>query len=736
MKIEKIHIDNFGKFHDYTIDFSQGFNLVFGNNEDGKTTIMSFIRLMFYGSGTSKSDLFSNLRRRYTPFSQEKMGGSIDFTHNHKSYSLYKQFGKTPKSDKTVLMDKALDSPVTLPSGTEVGEMFFSLSAGAFEKSIYIGSLPPYAEDGFSDLEKRLTASVYTGDRGDGYEQIAKRITAAQLELRTPRKVGKTDKLREEITALQTELAQVKTLENERKEREEKAHLKTRELEHLKAEHENLTQLLKKSRIAEQGAAIKTELSTRRELQALELELKDFPKENLEKANALLENHTALLAKISALSEKDTQFTKSADADKAEFESANRELTQTLEGIKKAEEKLLSVERNSTGKETPFMFIVAALFTISAVCGFWASPIFIAMLFPAIVFLLLGIKGTKQKRESGAKILEIKGELLSLKEAELQLRERQNRAETALRVQLEHRNLLENEKQKQKETLLKTEADIEKIKAQISALLGTEIQFAKGKIANLQLKHNRLDSLKFLSSQSAFCETETALLENALANMQNDSDLKTPAEYENLLAKNAALINEVGITLEREKVNLQNIFGTKRGIAALERLIAEKEELLNNQNAHYDALTVAADALFEAYTKMRQNFAPELNRMTSEFFESITDGVHNGATVSKDFSVRVCEKGNPLPFESEYLSAGTRDQLELSLRLSLAKLTAGDNHLPLLLDDILVQYDDRRAEKAIEFLADYGKDNQILFFTCHSDIREKAKENGAEIKTL
>ena len=735
MKIEKLHIDNFGKFCNYTIDFKDGFNLIFGNNEDGKTTIMSFIRLMFYGSGTSKSDLFSNLRRRYTPFSQEKMGGSIEFTHNGKSYTLSKQFGKTPKSDKVVLMDNSLGIPVNLPSGVEIGEMFFCLSAGAFEKSIYIGSLPPCTEDGTADLEKRLTAAVYTGDKGDGYEQIAKRITLAQAQLRTPRKVGKADKLFEEINTLKTELSVVKELETERTERENKVTEWTRQLDDLKTEQINLTSLLKKSRIAEQGNAIKAELDTRREREKLEAELKTFPKTSLETAHTLLDNHTALTAKVSALSQNDSAVTVD-DTQKSEFENANSELSETLDKIKQAEEKLLSAEKISGGKETPFMFIVAALFTISAIGGFFATPIFLAMLAPAIVFLILGIKGTKQTRENSADILEIKGELLRLKEAELNLRERANRAETALRVQLEHRSLLESESKKQKDMLLKLQEDIGKTEAEIFALIGTKIQFAREKLAELQSKHNRLDSLSILCSQSAFADTSTQELEMKLCKTQEQSDLKSPAEYESLIAQTAQNINDMGIMLEREKVSLQNIFGNKRGIAALERLIDEKEKQLKSQNSHYDALTVALDALFAAYTQMRQNFAPELNRMTSEFFESITDGVHKDATVSKDFSVRVSEKGNPLPFESEYLSAGTRDQLELSLRLSLAKLTADENHLPLLLDDILTQYDDRRAQKAIEFLADYAKENQILFFTCHGDIRETACVNGAEIKTL
>ena len=736
MKIERLHIDNFGKFSDYTIDFSDGFNLVFGNNEDGKTTIMSFIRLMFYGSGTSKSDLFSNLRRRYTPFSQEKMGGSIDFTHNGNSYTLSKQFGKTQKSDKVVLLDNALGTPINLPAGSEIGEMFFSLSAGAFEKSIYLGSLPPYAEDGTADLEKRLTAAVYTGDKGDGYEQIAKRITAAQTELRTPRKVGKTDKLRDEIIALDGELSAVKALEAERKEREEQVSRWTSELNTLKEEQKSLNELLKKSRTAEQSAAIKTELCTRRESAILEEELKVFPKANLDTARTLLKTYTELTAKTSALSKADAPTAADTTAQKAEFESANESLAKIVEEIKVAEEKLLSAERQGGGKETPLMFIVAALFLISAIGGFFASPVFLALLAPSIVFLALGIKGAKRKKESGAKVLEIKSELLNLKQSELNLRERANRAETALRVQIEHRTLIESENQKQKEALQKIDADIKETTAKITALLGTEIEFAEEKLTKLQSNHNRLDSLSLLLSQSAFADFDTAVLEEMLDKTEYAYGLKAPAEYENMIAKTASRINETGIMLEREKVTLQSIFGGKRGIAALERLIAEKEELLSSQDAHYDALSVAADALFAAYTRMRQNFAPELNRMTSEIFESLTGGVHSSATVAKDFSVRVSEKGTPLPFESEYLSAGTRDQLDFALRLSIAKLTAGDNNLPLLLDDVFSQYDDRRAQKAIEFLSDYAKENQILFFTCHGDIRETAKENGAEIKAL
>ena len=234
----------------------------------------------------------------------------------------------------------------------------------------------------------------------------------------------------------------------------------TSELNTLKEEQKSLNELLKKSRTAEQSAAIKTELCTRRESAILEEELKDFPKTNMDTARTLLKTYTELTAKASTLSKSDSPAVTDAVVQKEEFESANESLAKIVEEIKVAEEKLLSAERQGGGKETPLMFIVAALFLISAIGGFFASPVFLALLAPSIVFLALGIKGAKRKKESGAKVLEIKSELLNLKQSELNLRERANRAETALRVQIEHRTLIESENQKQKEVLQKIDADI------------------------------------------------------------------------------------------------------------------------------------------------------------------------------------------------------------------------------------------------------------------------------------
>ena len=49
MWIEKIQIKNFGKFHEKTIEFEPGLNIVYGANESGKTTRHNFLTGMLFG---------------------------------------------------------------------------------------------------------------------------------------------------------------------------------------------------------------------------------------------------------------------------------------------------------------------------------------------------------------------------------------------------------------------------------------------------------------------------------------------------------------------------------------------------------------------------------------------------------------------------------------------------------------------------------------------------------------
>ncbi|MBR2500607.1 MAG: AAA family ATPase, partial [Clostridia bacterium] len=134
MVIEKIEIVSFGKFKDYTLDLEDGINVLFGENEAGKSTICTFIYAMFYDLPTSKQKytLREDLRKRYTPWSGEQMEGSVWFSHKDKKYVLKRKIGKTPKGSKVQLLDAETWEEITDERKEEPGRFFFGVGEDGF----------------------------------------------------------------------------------------------------------------------------------------------------------------------------------------------------------------------------------------------------------------------------------------------------------------------------------------------------------------------------------------------------------------------------------------------------------------------------------------------------------------------------------------------------------------------------------------------------------------------------
>jgi uncharacterized protein YhaN len=68
----------------------------------------------------------------------------------------------------------------------------------------------------------------------------------------------------------------------------------------------------------------------------------------------------------------------------------------------------------------------------------------------------------------------------------------------------------------------------------------------------------------------------------------------------------------------------------------------------------------------------------------------------------------------------EHLSRGTAEQLYLCLRLALAQEFGRQRcPLPVVMDDVLVNFDPARAQTMAQAVADFAGSNQVLLFTCH-----------------
>lgn len=94
------------------------------------------------------------------------------------------------------------------------------------------------------------------------------------------------------------------------------------------------------------------------------------------------------------------------------------------------------------------------------------------------------------------------------------------------------------------------------------------------------------------------------------------------------------------------------------------------------------------------------------------------------------------EDGVTMPVEN--LSRGAREQLFLSIRMALVALFARRGvQLPMILDDVLVNFDDGRAKIAAQVLTEFAKDgHQMFVFTCHEHVWEMFKGLQTDVRRL
>src|SRR5690606_37424834 len=84
------------------------------------------------------------------------------------------------------------------------------------------------------------------------------------------------------------------------------------------------------------------------------------------------------------------------------------------------------------------------------------------------------------------------------------------------------------------------------------------------------------------------------------------------------------------------------------------------------------------------------------------------------------------------------LSRGTREQLFLSVRMALVATFARRGiQLPMILDDVLVNYDEKRAARAAKVLCDFAaQGHQVLVFSCHEHILAIFRKLAADCRRL
>lgn len=172
-----------------------------------------------------------------------------------------------------------------------------------------------------------------------------------------------------------------------------------------------------------------------------------------------------------------------------------------------------------------------------------------------------------------------------------------------------------------------------------------------------------------------------------------------------------------------EQQRLQNRLGQYQGRmealgdkAALQKQLEAKKQRIAQLEDTYAALTIALETLTDARAELQRRFAPRIAKRAQELLGTMTGGRYHSLTMGADFSLQAGAGDEETLRDCLWRSDGTMDQLYLALRLAVAEALTPD--APLILDDALVRFDDKRMKAAVKILKEMAKEKQVICFTC------------------
>ncbi|MBQ1187359.1 MAG: AAA family ATPase [Clostridia bacterium] len=786
MKIKSIDIASFGKLKNYRLELSDGLNVIFGENEKGKSTIMAFVRMMFYGSTGKNTDIKSP-RKKYRPWNSDLMAGSLTFEHEGVTYKLEREFKATNSTDKISLINLDTNEKQTLSGNGDVGAKFFGLTDGAFERSVFISEPALSAKNELADgeINARLSNIATTSDDDVSFEKVFARVKGAKEELLSRGgKKGKLDKANATLEELNEKIKMAKQAEEKVLVLKGSAELKENEInESSKKASELFDQLKNSDKIKKRnfvlryieaekeraaakeklafkdgGFADKAYISLLKEMREKVLDLGNKIDENVALAKDKKKDIDALNTALSSINTSD-------NAEVLALEEKRDGIDKNIEDIKAQNDQLqteISAQK-PIKKNNLALIIIGVIITLLGVAGFFIlSMIGLAqiaclgaVILGQILFVLgfiIKVKVMPDTADISAKISENSASLNALlkdKEAILEEISKIKAQNNALEIEVASKAALIKDKQADLETLLKETENLAGLKATAEGELTGAFGALKALNGNAEETISALENA--LGFYDMISEKITVLADNAACSSLEEAEAKL--ETYNKDGTIADLNNEEIDALKEKFRTQSNITSTLKteltaineqiksataatpSVAVLER---EKEELCANIKAYseYTEISdIALTTLDEAFRDLRKNYSEVLDQRTAEIFTKLASNKYLSVSVSKSMELAVTTEDAFGTKEAEYLSSGTEDQLYLAMRLAIAELITNEGEkLPIFADDPFSQYDDGRVANATVFLKDYAKDKQIVMFTCHSAIKEVAEK--LDIKTF
>ena len=185
MKINKLKINSYGKLKEKEINFKDGINLIYGQNEAGKSTLIKFIINSFYGISKNKKGKEVSDFDKYKPWSGEEFSGKLEYElDNKEKYEIYRDFSKkNPKIFNENMEDISKEFNIDKNKGNEFFYEQTKIDEDLFLSTLAINQSEVKLENQAQNfLIQKIANLAQTGDDSISFKRVIDRINRRQLD--------------------------------------------------------------------------------------------------------------------------------------------------------------------------------------------------------------------------------------------------------------------------------------------------------------------------------------------------------------------------------------------------------------------------------------------------------------------------------------------------------------------------------------------------------------------------
>ncbi len=752
MKIKELNIIQFGKFKDKVIRLSEGLNIVRGDNESGKSTLLAFIKFALYGVGRKNPNVAVGERERAVSWNTGLAAGSLTVEDEEGNEYRIERIGREGArgtfTDKVRVID--LENGNEVFSGEVPGEHFLGINAQAYDSMCNIKQLETVMLNG--DAVKGVIDNLLSA--GDESTDVKGAIKMLDAERRRILHVnGKGGLMYESETAL----------------------------ERLRSEH--------------RGAILQENENAKNidELERVELALAKS-KEEFEIAQRMCDTYDDVvrLGKFAELRElqksegvlkdkiRELDLGASFDTKEASYESlalakstadaltrAENEHSEAKRVLDVCEKDLGAVTYQNSGALSEVIEEYGSPSSADAYFGAklrkQSNSLFLFASFGIVGGILLvfaAILAFAMNNTSGALTVAFLGAVISSAAIVFYNQYATAKREIEDFVNKMGEGFSAKNAPELKQMLEKFNESRAVYKERSTALEGAKMRLS---MSEQMLTSERIKAASLLSKFGISTENggDADALKSLADKMKNYLDEK--GELEDSAKQNSALIKSLSIELERfnedairarltpeieEKIkntpfdrlkaerdlalHRTNQYGQYK--AAIERGLASsgtrrpsseifpeieaEEERFEALKLRFEAIRLAMETVNLASQRIKSDITPRIKDRAQQNLATITDGKYSELYVDENMSLSVFAGGATRHIDS--LSKGSLDAAYFSVRLALIETLLGDKNPPLYMDECLSQLDDGRAKNTLRAIADHAENAQCVLFTCQN----------------